>query len=83
MDCRGMTSDTLRQELLGYEQGAIPGSLQSYDGALQRANGGTLYFNEVMELSSELQGVLVKFIESGEVQRMGGQPLRSPSMYAL
>lgn len=71
IDCRGMQGAILRQELLGYEQGAIPGSLQPYKGALQRAHGGTLYFNEIMELSLELQGILVKFIESGEVVPIG------------
>lgn len=71
IDCRGMASETLRQELLGYEQGAIPGSLQPYEGAFQRAHGGTLYFNEVLDLSPELQGILVKFIETGELQCIG------------
>jgi two-component system, NtrC family, response regulator HydG len=71
IDCRGMNDETLRRELLGYEQGAIPGSLQSYEGALQRANGGTLYFNEIIELSPVVQGLLVKFIQTGGLQRIG------------
>ena len=71
IDCRGMDDTTLRRELLGYEQGAIPGSLQPYDGAFHRANGGTIYFNEIMELSSEVQGILVKCIETNSIQRIG------------
>lgn len=71
IDCKGMPDNVLKQEILGYEKGAIPGSLQAHRGAFDKAQGGTLYFNEIADLGMEMQGILLHFLEDGRVQPIG------------
>jgi DNA-binding NtrC family response regulator/predicted hydrocarbon binding protein len=71
IDCKGMPENIIKQELLGYEKGAIPGSLQAHRGAFDKAQGGTLYFNEIADLGMEMQGILLRFLEDGRVQPIG------------
>jgi DNA-binding NtrC family response regulator/predicted hydrocarbon binding protein len=71
IDCKGMPDTIIKQELLGYDKGSIPGSLKAHRGAFDKAQGGTIYFNEIAELGGELQGILLRFLEDGRVQPIG------------
>lgn len=78
VDCVGLTDALLEQELFGYEKDAFPGATLQHTGAFVRAQGGTLYLNRVTELSHELQGMLLKAMESGKVTPKGAQaPVRA------
>ena len=71
VDCAGLTDALLRQELLGFEQGAFPGVLQPYRGAFARAHGGTLYLADVAAMGAEAQGILLKVMEDGKSTPIG------------
>lgn len=71
IDCKGIPDTIIKQELIGYEAGAIAGSMRAHKGAIQKATGGTLYFNEIADLSMELQRLLLQILETGKVQPIG------------
>jgi DNA-binding NtrC family response regulator len=71
VDCVGMTDPLLEQELFGFEKDAFQGATLRHSGAFVRANGGTVYLNKVTELSHELQGAVLRAIETGQVTPKG------------
>ncbi|MDX9975424.1 MAG: sigma 54-interacting transcriptional regulator [FCB group bacterium] len=71
-DCSGLSPEGTSRELFGYVGGAFPGAARDYAGALLRADGGTLYLEEVTNLSQEAQGRLVRALEDGAVLPLGG-----------
>ena len=71
VDCKGIPEKLLEQELLGIEQGAIPGALKKLKGAFAKANGGTLYLSEVTSLSLDLQAQLLYLMEAGKYRPVG------------
>ncbi len=71
VDCVGMTDAMLEQELFGYEKNAFQGATLRHSGAFVRANGGTVYLNKVTELSHEMQGAVLRAIETGQVTPKG------------
>lgn len=73
VDCVGMTESLLEQEIFGFEKDAFPGATLRHTGAYVRANGGTLYLNRVTELSHEMQGMLVRAMETGVVTAKGAE----------
>lgn len=78
VDCRGLKGALLAQELFGYEKGAMPGVAQAHKGACARAHGGTLYLNEIAQISPDLQGRLLRVLEEGSVMPLGAEtPVRA------
>lgn len=71
VDCMGMAEGLLEQELFGYEKDAFPGATLQHAGAFVRANGGTIFLNKIEELSQDIQGRILKVLETGEVQPKG------------
>jgi DNA-binding NtrC family response regulator len=72
INCAAIPRDLVESELFGYERGAFTGALQSKKGRLELADGGTLFLDEVGDLSLEAQAKLLRVIEAGEVERVGG-----------
>ncbi len=72
INCAAIPRDLVESELFGYEKGAFTGAMQSKKGRLELADGGTLFLDEVGDLSLEAQAKLLRVIETGEVERVGG-----------
>ncbi|MDQ7010609.1 MAG: sigma-54 dependent transcriptional regulator, partial [Mariprofundaceae bacterium] len=72
INCAAMAAEHLESELFGHEKGAFAGAGKRKLGWFERASGGTLFFDEVAELPSSVQGKLLRVLESGEFSRLGG-----------
>ncbi|RMJ04582.1 Nitrogen assimilation regulatory protein [Marinobacter litoralis] len=71
VNCAALPSTLTHSELFGYEKGAFTSAQQSHPGRLEQANGGTLVFSGINELHLEQQSALLRFLQEGEVQRVG------------
>ncbi len=72
VDCGSLSSELVASELFGHERGAFTGAETSHIGAFERADGGTLLLDEVGELPTQLQSVLLGAIERRRFRRVGG-----------
>ena len=72
LNCAAIPRDLLESELFGYERGAFTGAVTGKKGRLELADQGTLFLDEVGDLSLEAQAKLLRAIETGEVERLGG-----------
>jgi two-component system nitrogen regulation response regulator NtrX len=69
--------DLVESEMFGHERGAFTGATERRRGRFELADGGTLFLDEVGELGPEAQAKLLRALESGEIERVGGQlPIR-------
>ena len=71
VDCGALPQSLIESELFGHARGAFTGADADYPGKLQAAAGGTLFLDEVAELPPAAQTRLLRFLDSGEVQRVG------------
>ncbi len=71
INCAAIPEPLLEAELFGYTKGAFTGAVQSRIGRIHAAQGGTLFLDEIGELPLGLQSKLLRFLEQGEVQRLG------------
>ena len=72
LNCAAIPKDLLESELFGYEKGAFTGALQAKKGRLELADGGTLFMDEIGDLALEAQAKLLRALETGEIERVGG-----------
>ncbi len=72
LNCAMLTGDTLHAELFGAVRGAYTGSTENRKGAFEQAHGGTLFLDEVGELPPAAQAALLRVLETGEIQVLGG-----------
>ena len=72
INCAAIPENLLEAELFGYTRGAFTGAVQSRIGRIHAAHGGTLFLDEIGEMPVALQSKLLRFLEQGEVQRIGG-----------
>ena len=77
MNCTAINENLLDDELFGHEAGAFTGADKLRKGRFEYANGGTLFLDEVGELNKNIQVKLLRFLESGEIRRVGDtEPFR-------
>ena len=72
LHCSALAETLLESELFGHERGAFTGAVARRDGRLQQADGGTLFLDEIGEISPAIQVKLLRFLQSHELQRVGG-----------
>jgi DNA-binding NtrC family response regulator len=72
VNCAAIPRDLISSELFGHRRGAFTGATESRDGAFVTADGGTLFLDEIGELPFEMQAVLLRALETGLVQPVGG-----------
>jgi two-component system response regulator AtoC len=72
VNCAAIPKELIESELFGYEKGAFSGAHAAKAGLVEEAADGTLFLDEVGDLSSEAQAKLLRFLESGEYFRVGG-----------
>ena len=72
VNCSAIPETLLEAELFGYTKGSFTGAVQSRIGRIHAAHGGTLFLDEIGDMPLSLQSKMLRFLEQGEVQRLGG-----------
>ena len=72
VNCAAIPDALLEAELFGYAKGSFTGAIQSRIGRIHAAHGGTLFLDEIGDMPLTLQSKILRFLEQGEVQRLGG-----------
>ena len=71
VNCAGLTETLLESELFGHVKGSFTGAYRDKRGKIQLAHRGTLFLDEVGEMSLRMQALLLRFLENGEIQAVG------------
>ncbi len=77
LNCAALSEDLLESELFGHEAGAFTGAQKRHRGRFERAEGGTLFLDEIASASMRVQEKLLRVIEYGEYERVGGEAAMS------
>lgn len=76
VNCAAIPPDLIESELFGVEKGAFTGATQSREGRFERAHQGTIFLDEVVELSPRAQAALLRVLQEGELERVGDNQTR-------
>src|SRR5436190_5574417 len=71
VNCSGLPETLLESELFGYVKGSFTGAFRDKPGKLEFAHGGTVFLDEIGEMTLRMQGLLLRFLETGELQKVG------------
>jgi transcriptional regulator with PAS, ATPase and Fis domain len=72
VNCAAFPPSLIASELFGYEKGAFTGAVARAKGQIEHADGGTLFLDEIGDMPVELQGYLLRFLQEGQIVRVGG-----------
>jgi transcriptional regulator with PAS, ATPase and Fis domain len=73
VNCAGLPETLLESELFGHVKGSFTGAYRDKPGKLEIADEGTIFLDEVGEMTLRMQGLLLRFLESGELQKVGAE----------
>jgi transcriptional regulator with GAF, ATPase, and Fis domain len=73
VNCAALPETILEAELFGYERGAFTGAVHRHDGRFVQADKGTLFLDEIGEIPTHIQVKLLRVLQEGEVERLGGR----------
>jgi DNA-binding NtrC family response regulator len=73
LNCAALPKEILENELFGHEKGAFTGSTNEKPGAFEMASGGTIFLDEVAEMTTDIQVKLLRALETRQVRRLGGK----------
>lgn len=83
VNCAAIPPDLIEAELFGVEKGAYTGANQSREGRFERANGGTIFLDEVVELTARAQATLLRVLQEGELERVGDNRTRKVNIRVI
>jgi DNA-binding NtrC family response regulator len=73
VNCAALTESLLETELFGHVRGSFTGAFRDRTGVLEQGHRGTVFMDEVGETTPRMQGLLLRFLETGEIQRVGSE----------
>jgi two-component system NtrC family response regulator len=73
VNCAGIPETLLESELFGHVKGSFTGAYRDKPGKLEMANNGTIFLDEIGEMTLRMQGLLLRFLEVGEIQKVGAE----------
>jgi transcriptional regulator with PAS, ATPase and Fis domain len=73
VNCAALTESLLETELFGHVRGSFTGAFRDRTGVLEQAHRGTVFMDEIGETTPRMQGLLLRFLETGEIQRVGSE----------
>ncbi|MBV8736340.1 MAG: sigma-54-dependent Fis family transcriptional regulator [Alphaproteobacteria bacterium] len=77
LNCAAVPATLIASELFGFEKGSFTGATARKHGHIEHAHGGTLFLDEIGDMPIDLQGLLLRFLQEGEILRVGGrQPIK-------
>jgi len=77
INCAAIPPELIESELFGHEKGAFTGAVKAKKGSFERADGGTLFLDEIGDMSLDAQAKVLRVLEEGRIQRVGGtEPVR-------
>jgi transcriptional regulator with GAF, ATPase, and Fis domain len=77
VNCAALSETLLETELFGHVRGSFTGAYRDRLGAFEQAHRGTVFMDEVGETSPRMQGLLLRFLETGEIQRVGSDQIQT------
>ena len=77
INCAGIPDSLLESALFGHMRGSFTGAYRDRLGLLEMAHGGTIFLDEIGEMSLRMQALLLRFLENGEIQRVGADRVQS------
>jgi transcriptional regulator with GAF, ATPase, and Fis domain len=71
VNCAGLPETLLESELFGHVRGSFTGAYRDRSGKIEQADRGTIFLDEIGEMTPRMQGVLLRFLDTGEIQKVG------------